>query len=549
MIPVFPFLLLLCGFPAAANGVSVEIMGIPVEAGTRMELFERSGGPPARWIRADGAETRDNGTVTLRGEPGRSALLILRKSARNYRLDGPFNWPESPGKRTFRGGERRTLRGSHPKAAALDFRLVGRGEPSDLLCESDGALRWQCLGIPADFAGRIVACSGGTLAGTAAVRPDAGDATPLAKSSFTAAIRVVGADSELRRAGARIVRPLSTRGDLFASEPGFRVEDLGDGILWLEGDRDAAGGMVELAAPGHATRRVGVAELPAVCAGTAPVELFRALDVRGTVSGMDDAPVASATVLARSEEPAKDPTIFGEATTNDEGAFVLPDLEPRVYRLLACHGELGCREERASPGEAVRIVLGGDGAFAGRAVSRAGVPEVEAAIRIVPTADAWNASADRLRKLPLQTTSGRDGRFRIAAPEPGDYLVEVRGASGGIARTSVRRTNLSPPVTDLGDLRLSEPIGFTARVPGCAAGWLTFSGPLGGETSLPAVLRFRLDPNGVTAVELGEPGTWTAWATCSGENERVEPAILPDVSVLDGCEIGFERAGTLTDPR
>ena len=522
MIPVFPFLLLLCGFPAAANEVSVEIMGIPVEAGTRMELFERSGGPPARWVRADGAEASDDGTVTLRGEPGRSALLILRKSARNYRLDGPFNWPESPGKRTFRGGERRTLRGSHPKAAALDFRLVGRGEPSDLLCESDGALRWQCLGIPADFAGRIVACSGGSLAGTAAVRPDAGDATPLAKSSFTAAIRVVGADSELRRAGARIVRPLSTRGDLLASEPGFRVEDLGDGILWLEGDRDAAGGMVELAAPGHATRRVGVAELPAVCAGTAAVELFRALDVRGTVSGRDDAPVASATVLARSEEPEKDPTIFGEATTNDEGAFVLPDLEPRVYRLLACHGELGCREERASPGEAVRIV---------------------------PTADAWNASADRLRKLPLQTTSGRDGRFRIAAPEPGDYLVEVRGASGGIARTLVRRTNLPPPVTDLGDLRLSEPIGFTARVRGCAVGWLTFSGPLGGETSLPAVLRFRLDPSGVTTVELGEPGTWTAWATCSGENERVEPAILPDVSVLDGCEIGFERAGTLTDPR
>ena len=516
-----------------------------------MELFERSDGSSTRWVRGDGGEPRDDGTVTLHGEPGRSALLILRRSAsRTYRADGPFDWPESPGKRTFRGEERRALRGSHPNAAALDFRLIGtEREPPDLLCESDGASGWRCLGIPADFAGRIVACSGGALAGTAAVRPGTGDTTLLAKTSIAAAVRVVGTDSEPVAAVARVVRPISTRGDFLAPVPGFQVADLGGGMLWLEGDGDAEGAMIEVAAPGYATRRVGVADLPSICGGPTRVELARPLDVRGTVSGRDGAPVASATVFARSEEPAKDPRIFAEATTNDEGAFVLTGLEPRFYRLLACHGELGCREERASPGEAVRIVLGGGGAFAGRAVSRAGVPEVDAAVRIVPTTEGWAASSDRLRKLPLQTTSGRDGRFRIAAPEPGDYLVEVRGTSGGIARTSVRRTNLSPPVTDLGDLRLSEPIRFTARVRGCPPGSLTFSGPLGGETSLPAVLRFRLDSNGMTAVELGEPGAWAAWATCSGENERVEPAILSDVSLLDGIEVGFDRAGTLTDPK
>lgn len=553
MISVLPFLVLLCGFPGAGSGVSVEIAGIPSESGTRMELLQRSDGACARWVGVDGGEPRSGGMRTLTGEPGRAALLLLRRNGvRTYGLDGPFDWPASPGSRTFRDVERRTLRGSHPNSGALDFRLVGKGEASDLLCDDDaggGDPRWRCLGVPADFAGRIVACAAGTLAGSAPVRPDGEDTTALAKTDVTAAIRVVGGDEESLPAGARVVRPVTPGSDLLAPPPGYRIADLGDGILWVEGDGDPAGARIEITAPGFATRRVEIADLPAVCGGPVRVQLTVAIGLRGTVSRTDGSRVVAATVIARSEEPAKDPRIFADATTDDDGEFVLGGLEPRVYRLLVCHGELGCREERASPGEAVRIVLEGGGSFAGRAMSSAGVPEVDAAVQIVPTAGAWTASADRLRKLPLQTTSGHDGRFRIAAPDPGDYWLEVRGTSGGVARRAVRRTNLSPPVTDLGDLRLSEPIRFAARVPGCAPGWLTFSGPLGGETSLPAVLRFRLDPSGATSVELAEPGAWTVWATCAGKYERVLPSLLPDVTPLQGVAVDFEWAREPVEPR
>jgi hypothetical protein len=549
VIPAALLLILRCGSPASANWVPVEIaLGAPAEAGLRVELLVRGDGPLPRWVRADGGDPRADGTVTLRAEPGRPALVVVRsQTSRTYRLDGPFEWPRSPGSRGFRGDARRMQFGSDPAAADFDFRLIGAGAVSDPLCDTDGESRWRCLGVPAGFAGRIVTCARGRFAGAAAVRPEAGDATSLRKTALAAAFRVEGPDSEAVNAAARVVRPVVAGGVFFAPDPGSRVDALGDGIVWVEAPPEATDRMIEVRAPGYVTRRFNVEEIPSVCGGPGRVELVRALDLRGTVFGPDGNPAVSATVLARSEEPEKDPRIFGDGTTNDEGAFALLDLESRVYRVLACHGELGCREERASPGDPVRIVLGGGGTFAGRVVSGAGVPEVDAAIRIVPTADAWAASADRVRKLPLQTKSGRDGRFRIAAPEPGDFLVEVRGTSGGVARAAVRRTNLSPSVTDLGDLRLGEPIEFIARVPGCAHGWLTFSGPLGGETSLPDVSRFRLDSSSATSVKLGEPGAWTAWATCSGENEKVEPAILPDVTALDGAEVGFERAGKLSE--
>jgi hypothetical protein len=550
VIPAALSLMLLCGPPPAANDVAVEIaLEEAAQAGARVELLVRRDGPVPRWSRADGGPARVDGTVTLRAQPGCPALVVVRSDAsRSYRLDGPFEWPRSPGSRAFHGTARRALHGSDPPGGpASELRLVGAGTVEDPLCGGDGGSEWRCLGVPATFAGRIVACSGRRAVGAAVVRPEADDRTSLKSVSFAAAFRVEGPDSEPVTARARVVRPVTAGGFVFAAEPNGKVADLGDGILWIEASTDEPDRMVEVRAPGYATRRLNVEEIPSACGGAGYVDLRRALDLRGTVSGPAGEPVVGATVLARSDDPAKDPTIFGDATTNEEGVFELRDLETRVYRVRACDGGLGCREERASPGEPVDIVLGGGGAFAGRVLSSAGVPEVDAAVRIVPTAGDWAASPDRVRKLPLQAKTGNDGRFRIAAPEPGDFLLEVRGTEGGVARAPVRRTTFSPKETDLGDLRLVEPIEFTARVPGCGAGWLTFSGPLGGETPLPDVSRFRLDASGSTAVRLGEPGAWTAWATCDGENERLEPAILPDVSDLAGVEVRFERAGRLAE--
>ena len=537
-------LLFLCGSFPAAGAVPLDVFPVEAaEAGSRVDVLVRSDPPFPRWVPADAGVFQSGPSVGLRAPGGRPALLLVRREgARTYRLDGPFEWPRSPGVRTFRGEDRRTLFGSHPAAAELAFVFAGGAEIPDPLCDGDGDGGWRCLGVPARFSGRIVACAGGRAVGVAAVHPEAEGETTFQRTAFAAALRATGPEAEPVNATARVVRPVSAGGLAFAADPLARVAPLRDGILWVEGG-NAPDRLVEVRASGYATRRLSLDELPSPCGGPARVELARALDLRGTVVGPEGEPAVSATVLVRSDEPAKDPTVFGDATTDEWGAFEIPDLASRAYRILACHPALGCREESVTPGDPVRVVLGEEGVYSGRALSRTGVPEAGADVRIVPTAEAWTAASDRLRKLPLQTKSGLDGRFRIAAPGRGDFLVEVRGTSGGVARVRVRRTDLSPDVTDLGDVRLVAPVEFTARVRGCPGGWLTLAGPISGETSLPDVSRFRLDPNGAAAVRLSEPGAWTAWAACSGEIETLDPALLPDVEVLDGGEIEFARGG------
>jgi hypothetical protein len=541
---------LLCGDAVAGDGVPVEVsLDPPVKTHTRIELLVRDDGSP-HWVLVDAGVIGAGGTRTLRTTGGRRAILLVRGNGpRTYSLDGPFAWPREPGSRRVRGEARRTLTGSDPAAKDLDLRIAGPAPVPDPLCDGDGS-GWRCLGVPAGFAGRVFACVRGSLVGSAAVRPDSEDAVSLRRVPFAAELRVSGPDGETVDAGVRVVRSIASGGFVRAADEGARVAILGPGIAWLEATAEPAAGAdlrVEVTAASYATRRLPLGSLPSVCAGPLRVELERAVEARGFVVARDGRPAAGALVLVRAEDAAREPTILADATADAEGAFALPGLEPRAYRLLACQAELGCREERISPGEPIRIVLGDGGDFTGRVLSSAGVPEVEAAVRIVPLAADWAAAADRVRKLPLQTTTGPDGRFRIAAPEPGEFRVEARGASGGVARAVARRRALSTVTIDLGDLRISEPIEFTARLPGCGGGALAFSGPLGGETSLPDVARFPLDPSGAARVRLGEPGAWAAWATCAGRHEAIDPSLLPEVASVDGGEIEFKRAGELPE--
>jgi hypothetical protein len=516
----------------------------PAKADTRIELLVRDG-PSSPWIPADGGDIRAGGTRTLRTAGGRQAILVVRRAgARTYVLDGPFPWPREPGSRRVRGEQHRTLLGSEPAAKDLELRLAGPASVADPLCGGDGS-GWRCPGVPSRFAGRIFACVRGNLVGSAAVRSESEDAVSLHRIPFAAELRISGPDGEAVDAGVRVVRSIASGGFVRAADEGARVEILGPGIAWVEAAADRAAGAdrwIEVTAPSSATRRVRLEEFPSVCAGPLRVDLERAVEARGLVVDREGRAAAGALVLVRAEDAVHEPTILADATADAEGAFALHGLEPRAYRLLACHAELGCREERIDPREPIRIVLGGEGDFTGRVLSSAGVPEVEAAVRIVPLAADWASSADRARKLPLQTTSGRDGRFRIAAPEPGEFRVEARGASGGVARAAARRTALSTETVDLGDLRLAQPIEFTARLSGCGGGSLAFSGPLGGETALPDVARFPLDATGAARVRLGEPGAWAAWATCAGRHEAIEPSLLPEVAALEGGDVEFTRA-------
>ena len=163
-------------------------------------------------------------------------------------------------------------------------------------------------------------------------------------------------------------------------------------------------------------------------------------------------------------------------------------------------------------------------------------------MRISPALSSYERAPDRLRLLPLMTRQDGEGRFRIAAPGNGRFLIEARSERGGVARRAVEATEFSPSVTQLGDLTLSDPGSFQAVVAGCTAGVIHLTGPVGGENVLPAALEFPLDAQGRGEVRLPEGGTWIALADCGGVRRVVVPQLLDEVGDLFGTVVRFELA-------
>lgn len=532
--------------PGISPGHGVAVVLRTAEDSARVDLLTLTGDRLPRWKWTDAGFVAA-GRVTLRAPAGSTALLFLPDgSGPGYRLDGPFPWPSGPAERAIVARPARRVGGSSRFAGPpYEMRLAGPDARRDPLCESDGANAWQCAGIPRAFSGHIVACRDGAIAGTAEVRPDSPADAVLRPVSFAVILRVELSEPEPNRPSlsVRVLRPPAPKDFVTRPDPRWIVSYLDDGLVWIETGSESPEGLIEVGAAGHATKRFPLLPDEVRCVDPISVLLARAATLRGSVTDPEGSPVAAALVLVRSEGPAERKAVLGDGESDANGEFEISGVEPGNHRIRACHGEHGCTEEPAHAGIPVVLRLPGRGAFTGRVLSCGGVPQAGAVVRILPTAETWMSADDRLKRLPLESESGPDGRFRISAAENGDFLVEVRSESSGVARVAVRRSNLSPAVTDLGDVRLPEPIEFAARVSGCGSGWLLLSGPLGGETSLPALSRVRLDAEGSGSVRLPEGGSWTAWASCSGRVEWIEPALLPDAAGLAGLEVRFERAG------
>lgn len=510
---------------------------------TRVDVLVLAGDRLPRWRWVDAGFVAA-GAVTLRAPDGARALLVLTDAGdQDYRLDGPFRWPGLPVDRRIASRPARTVGGRSPFAASpSELRLAGTDPGLDPLCESDGAGSWQCSGVPRGFFGRAVACRDGAIVAAAEVRPASPAHAALRPVSFAALLRFELAEPGpgLPALSVRILRPAPTD-FVRRRDPLGSASYLEDGLVWIETASESSSAWIEARAAGYPTKRLSIGRDESHCTDPIPVLLSRGSTLRGAVTDRQGSPVPGALVLVRSGGPDEE-KIRGEAETDPNGEFEIPALEPGDNRVRACHGEHGCVEEPAFSGAPVRLRLPGLGAFIGRVLSSGGVPQAGAAIRILPTTASWASADDRLKRLPLESRSGPDGRFRISAAENGEYLVEARTETSGVARVAVRRSNLSPPVTDLGDVRLPELIEFTATVSECGGGSLVLSGPLGGETSLPAVFRFRLDAAGSGPVRLTEGGAWAAWASCAGGVDWLEPALLPDATTLAGLEVRFDRA-------
>ena len=528
------------------EGVAVELT-IGDEA-VRADVLVDDGASGSRWKWLDGGPV-DRGRVTLRAPAESRALLVVRRlRGARYELEGPFRWPGSPASRTVRPVPRRTLRGTSSLPSGVALHLVGTAF-GDALCETDLPGGWQCAAVPLDFTGRLVACDGTNALAAAEVPHGSPDEIVMRALLTSALIRVATPEpaGDPAPVSVRLLRPASPGGIVLARDPTSEISELDGSLFWLESRADPAGLAVEISSRGFATARFDFSRFRTPCEAPESVDLVRATPLTGTVSDRSAGPVAGAIVIVRSADPDREPGVLADTLTDESGGFEVPDLAPRPHRLRACHAESGCGEAVSIPGEPARIALDGGAIVTGRVLTGAGVPEPSAHVRIVPSLEASARPGDRLARMPLETTSGNDGRFRIAFPDTGEFLLEVRSESSGIARISVRRSSLSPPITEVGDVRLPEPLDLAVRVALCGAGVMSMSGPLGGETSMPTLLRFPLDAEGAAAVRLPEGGAWTAWATCGGRNVILAPAVLPDVGLLAGMEVRFEPVGALGD--
>jgi hypothetical protein len=277
------------------------------------------------------------------------------------------------------------------------------------------------------------------------------------------------------------------------------------------------------------------------CGEALAVNLEKAGSVFGTVSAEDRQPLAGAIVVLLEGDPERVERktdrhvsrVLAESQTDGNGRFEFPDAPPGRYRLRGCHATVGCGERTVIVGsEPSDLVLVPRAVFRGRVIAGTGIPEAMATVRIIATLEHYTTTSDRLIALPLEIPAGPDGRFQIAAPSDGRYVIEARTSKGGIARRSVELTPFSPAATDLGDLRIGTPGEFVARLPECAGGALALSGPMGGETGLPAQLRFPIAADGRADIELPEGGSWLVAAECAGIRRYVDPIFLRSVEEL-----------------
>lgn len=224
------------------------------------------------------------------------------------------------------------------------------------------------------------------------------------------------------------------------------------------------------------------------------------------------------------------PLSWGEATTDENGEFLVEGLEPAVLEVTAvAEGWRSLtvevtvpRHDQARP---VTLPLERGLEIRGRVVDASESPVPGVPVRYWP-ADGRGSSGNRFDGMPL---TGPDGEFVIAGLGSGDHQLEVRSDQGGRVRRSVRAG------ADDVVLRLEPPGALTvlvvdpdrAPVPGSEVAVRT----AGNERSTATT-----DSRGIARLEGLAQGschvsaTAEGWATGTAES-RVEPGAATEVTV------------------
>lgn len=514
-------------------------------------VFEEPATGDPRW-RLLGSGTGPRGS--FRAEPGRRVVAFFRvKGESTYLMDEPLIWPRAPTHRQPSPVKRRTIGGVAAAAVTGDpVRILP--EALGAFCRAETLRVWRCIGVPADARAVVVGSFGRRdergRAFWADIAPSGGSSGSLDTHVAPWAAFVRLATDSPPPPGSPVVtlqKPGSGDGTMLYPETAFETRTFPNGRLVLLGT-DVPDGRRATFRWGSLTGHAQIEELVADAIPIEPtaVPLRERIVIRGSVRSPDGDSIAGAPFMLLERGEPKRPgekrldRAIATGETDAAGRFEIADVAPGSYRLRACDGSLGCAERDVDlDASANDVTLTPKSAFSGRALSRGGVPEGGAWVRISPAISDYAQSTDRLRLLPLVARADRDGRFRIAAPASGRFVLEVKSERGGAARRNVEVGDFSPAVTDVGDLILSVPGAFDAVVKGCPGGELRLLGPMGGESALPANLPFALDAAGRARVQLPEDGTWLVGATCGGARRQVEPPVLNEVRDVFGTEVEF----------
>jgi hypothetical protein len=541
-------------------GQTEILFRVPDSAGQiRLDVFEDRSPASPRWTRSSAAESRD-GSLSVSGRPGARVLVVARLEGQpDYLLEGPFVWPAQPLERRIPGEMRfRTLTGQDALALeASRFRLFAAEGQSDALCETLEKGRWQCVGVPTTGDGILQLCSPDGSTGFADVSPGHSSKVSINHVAWSAVAELAGPDGKITETPSvevAILKRSPGGAGFLVPEKTLQVRQGPPGLLFLAGSEPVADQIVQFRLPSRYAARIALTELMnGGCGEPLAVSVEKAGSVFGTVSGEDHQPLGGALVALLEADPehverkTDRPVsrVLADSQTDVDGRFEFPDAPRGRYRLRGCHAAVGCADRTAVAGsEPSDLVLVPRAVFRGRVVAGSGIPEATAMVRITATLEHYTTAPDRLTALPMEIAAGPDGRFQIAAPSDGHYVIEARSSKAGIARRSVELTPFSPPTTDLGDLRIGTPGEFVARLTECAGGALALSGPMGSETGLPAQLRFPIAADGRADVELPEGGSWLVAAECAGVRRYVDPIFLRNVEELFGQEIVLRLAPT-----
>jgi hypothetical protein len=479
--------------------------------------------------------------------PAVPVVIALQRPDGTYLLDGPIAPREQAGDRDVDGVWRRGIAGTAADEGGAPIEWltdtgVSGAWPS---CWWRSATRWECMGVPVDAAGVVMAADGARLAAAVA----GGNSTPMLRSSAWGRLVVVtdrGADPPPRvRIAAASPSPPARRARALRLDTAvvadIRVSTVAPGVYWVAGDSSPPEAWLEIR-----SARSGPQYLPLADVVQAPAQLPLRValddrrDIEASVVSGGGEPVRGAFVtvfrlidawpaMAARDLPPPRRVLAAEATTTPDGTAALGGLGDADYEVVAWHPQLGRASVRLEKGAArVAIRLQSSGVARGRVLA-GGRPAAGVDVFSVPDPAAYQAAADPIDVKGGDARTGADGRFLVAlAPGDGGEL-RVGGGAYPVVRVPLPRAPV--PLVELGDVELGQPLSVSIALdqdPGCE---LRAAGPVG-RSGLQIVAAARTGP-GLFTMTLPEEGTWELVLIC-GRTERALAPSLVRISAREG---------------